>query len=186
MSTSNRYLIHHPSDDSIPLFYSMKNCILIACAIEGWDEAETYRLRAEQLYKQGLGKINSRKRVHTAASLLTSCPKSVKSTQGKDQISLMALRDVREELDELRAFRDEDLYGIPIPTGEVYESGDVNDPEDLDMEDAEAEADVGFEAAEAVAQAEFEIGATEIFPIREKWQTDPLSPLSPGCNSCRA
>jgi hypothetical protein len=134
----------------LPPYYVIRNCILIACALDDWREADVYRLAAEQSYDTTL-KV---------------------ATQYKDKESLEALQDLREELDELDSFRREDLTALAdAQRAELpYDDMEIDEDNDEDMENERMEEE--YEAAaeqEAVADAEndVEVAAEALrLPIR--------------------
>lgn len=75
------------SDFALPPYYVIKNCILVAGALDNWDDADIWRLTAEHSYDRN----------HRIA------------LEEQDEASLLALQDLREELDELEEFREEDI-----------------------------------------------------------------------------
>lgn len=84
-------------DLTLPRYYYIKNCILLTRAIGNWNDAELYRLAAEQAYSTALSNAQLR----------------------KDQNSLDALEDLREDLDVL----------ITCKTADFKEFADHNDIE---------------------------------------------------------
>ncbi|KAH7071979.1 hypothetical protein BKA63DRAFT_577590 [Paraphoma chrysanthemicola] len=144
---------HNLSNMSLPRYYVIKNCILICCALEYWDDANIYRLTAESAYS-------------VAFSI---------ASQQNDKVALEALEDLRADLDELEAFRQEDLYVAPpeaqngddgygdIDEMEGYEEG----AEDEDMEAADEQKTV------AEVKNEMEVAADSwVLPIRPLVDSD--------------
>ncbi|KAF3008572.1 hypothetical protein E8E13_007300 [Curvularia kusanoi] len=72
---------------ALPPFYLIKNCILIACALDKWDEADTYRATAEHAHNKAL--------------------REAEETHDEDMIVMLG--DLRSELDELEDFKREDI-----------------------------------------------------------------------------
>ncbi|CAO2650729.1 Nn.00g020210.m01.CDS01 [Neocucurbitaria sp. VM-36] len=125
------------SDESLPPYYVIRNCMLMACALDNWGEADIWRLCAEQAYRTSLEE----------------------ATRKNDGNSLEALKDLRKELDELKDFRLEDLTGISRK--EIDEAGAGN-VDMVSMQEAMFElenediAGIDLEDAEALAHAENE------------------------------
>ncbi|OAL47164.1 hypothetical protein IQ07DRAFT_545149, partial [Pyrenochaeta sp. DS3sAY3a] len=74
-------------DISLSVYYKTKNYIIIAAAYDDWDNAEVWRLAAEQAY--------------TTAFL--------DANQKDDPISIRILEYFRKDLDELREFEEQDM-----------------------------------------------------------------------------
>ncbi|PVI06350.1 hypothetical protein DM02DRAFT_514854 [Periconia macrospinosa] len=111
------------SDPTIPNYYLIMNLILIVSAMDDWDEADFYRLAAEHAWET----------THHRA------------LQRNEQEEMEALSGLRDELDQLKSFRERDL-------AEYYDSD-----EETEMQDAEDEDEIGFENPRDVADAENEI-----------------------------
>lgn len=77
-------------DTTLPPFYLIKNCILLASALNDWDEADDWRHVAEAPYKTNF---------HD-------------SRTNEDADSLKVLECLRAELDELKQFREEDMAAL--------------------------------------------------------------------------
>ncbi|KAL6711642.1 hypothetical protein ACN47E_004576 [Coniothyrium glycines] len=146
------------TDPTLPPFYIIKNCILLACALDDWNEADGWRLSAEQSYRTTLDE----------------------ATRKQDLNSLLALSDLRKELDELYEFRMEDLTGM---TREERDMCGMEDDMHLDEEDTAMQeyddedlAGIDLEDAEAVAKVEneMEVAAEHIrVPIRSTNEVAP-------------
>ncbi|KAH7084275.1 hypothetical protein FB567DRAFT_629810 [Paraphoma chrysanthemicola] len=87
----------------LPPYYIIKNCILICCAMDYWSDANINRLTAESAYSVAW----------------------VEATRMQDEGALKVLEDLRADLDELEAFRQEDLYVGPPEEDE--EENDIDD-----------------------------------------------------------
>jgi hypothetical protein len=74
-------------DRTLPPYYAIKNSILVAGALDSWDEADLWMLSAEQTYKY--------------------CYEI--SVKNHDEASLSLLKGVRKQMDELEQYRKEDL-----------------------------------------------------------------------------
>ncbi|KAB2109673.1 hypothetical protein AG0111_0g945 [Alternaria gaisen] len=134
-------------DPTLPPFYIIKNCILVAGAVDEWNIADDWLRWAEQAFKKS----------HDLA------------TRQQDNNSLEALAGLREELDELKEFKMEDF------TGMTKEERDMIDAEMEELEalaEAENMTEVAaeyLEDSEAVAEAEntMEVAAEHLcIPIR--------------------
>jgi hypothetical protein len=136
--------------------------MLIACALDDWNEADLWRRSAEQTY-------------HTSFA---------DATWKEDANSLEMLRRVRIELDELNEFRMEELTGLSREERErmaedpVGNEADEVEQVEHDMDNADA---VGFEDASAVAQAE-NADETLSLPIRSASDNAPPTVLIPTLN----
>jgi hypothetical protein len=85
-------------DLTIPPYYCMQNCILIACGQDDWESADVYRYAAEDAYAKA----------HR------------KATKQNDKDSLEVLEEVRNQLDQLIDERSEDVTaqtGIKVHHG---------------------------------------------------------------------
>ena len=124
------------------------NCVLIACALDDWNEAETWRLTAEQEYHRICAEVKKK----------------------DDKLSLPVLEDLRVGLDKLddlmfealTGHTKEEIEGCGDEAMTGFEAGD-DLLEDEPQEVAAAEQDMfevaaghEFEDAEAVAEAENE------------------------------
>jgi hypothetical protein len=85
----------------------MKNCMIIACALDNWADADYYTLAAKKKHNKAL---RDGLRRHDAGSL-------------------EALEELREDFQELEGFRDRDLAAWPNAQleEECDESGDVDE-----------------------------------------------------------
>jgi hypothetical protein len=109
---------------NLPPWYVIKNCVLIACALDDRYDANIWRLSAEQEYNTTLAKAR-----HT-----------------NDEEALEGLKLLREELDQLKRFKDEDdaaeiryLYrDYGVVDAEGVDSG-IDEDEDEDEETLEVE-----------------------------------------------
>ncbi|CAN9131367.1 unnamed protein product [Alternaria alternata] len=130
------------SDKTLPPYYVIKNCLLIACASDTWQEADDWKTRAEQAY-----------------TAFTEATRKVYDD------SLMTLNELRKELDDQDKQKKEELLCEQIP-GE-NEDADLRDFDELAKAENEDE-DNGLEGAEEVARAENanEIAAARILPDR--------------------
>ena len=92
------------SQPELPVWYVIKFCILIACALKDWKDAEPYWNGAEQRYWNALAR----------------------ATKEQDKKALMILQGLREELDEPSEFRDKDLaagVGLDITEWDAEDAG---------------------------------------------------------------
>ncbi|KAF1934738.1 hypothetical protein EJ02DRAFT_313010, partial [Clathrospora elynae] len=78
------------SDLTLPQYYVIQNCMLIASAINTWNEADIWRVYAVEIYQTSLGE----------------------ATRQKDTNGLEVLRKVRIELDQLLGPYIEDLASL--------------------------------------------------------------------------
>lgn len=124
------------TDPTLPPYYVIHNCILIACALDDWSDADIWQRRAEQAY--------------------WTC--AAKAELKQDAEALKELKNVRKELDQLEAFRREDLndqfekdFADEMRLGEEIANQDQLD----DMENM-------FEDADAVAENEMEVAADQM------------------------
>jgi hypothetical protein len=78
------------SDPTLPLYYAIKNSILIACALDDWRDADIFRGIAESIYQKTLSK----------------------ATSEHDEDSLELLKDVAIELKQLNEYREEDMFEL--------------------------------------------------------------------------
>ncbi|CAN9131166.1 unnamed protein product [Alternaria alternata] len=157
------------SDKTLPPYYVIKNCLLIACASDTWQEADDWKTRAEQAY-----------------TAFTEATRKVYDD------SLMTLNELRKELDDLDKQKKEELLCEQIREAQIISEEDQEmidreeregeeemladaENEDADLRDfdelAKAEnenEDNGLEGAEEVARAENanEIAAARILPDR--------------------
>ncbi|KAF2124251.1 hypothetical protein P153DRAFT_411889 [Dothidotthia symphoricarpi CBS 119687] len=118
-------------DPTLPPYYFIKNSILIACALDDWDEADPWRVSAEMVYRRSLDEAQ----------------------KSKDVNSLDALEVLKTQLDELNMFRMEDLTGLTpsLIDGSIAMSElEIDDTAGLDLEDS---------AAVAMAENEDEVEA---------------------------
>jgi hypothetical protein len=106
----------------------IKNCVLIACALDDWYDANIWRLSAEQEYNRTLAKAR----------------------RTNDEEALEGLKLLREELDQLKRFKDEDdaaerryLYrdygAVDAEGADSGIDGDEDEDEDEDEETLEVE-----------------------------------------------
>ncbi|KAJ4368586.1 hypothetical protein N0V86_009493 [Didymella sp. IMI 355093] len=96
------------SNHELPPYYEIMNFVLITSALDDWDDAEMFRLSAEETCRETLED----------------------ATYTNDEASRETLKKLREELDALERFKDEDmleLYGVdcgsPDDFGETEHSG---------------------------------------------------------------
>lgn len=109
---STRTLTEFSRDPTIPPYFCMKNAVLIASGLDDWEDADYWRLAAEQKNATGL-KI---------------------AEQAQDQGSLRALQQVREELDRFNEFREQD-------PAEYMAQGSTPDDEENDHDDEKEDQD---------------------------------------------
>ncbi|KAI8942960.1 hypothetical protein NX059_000999 [Plenodomus lindquistii] len=151
---------HNLTDPTLPPFYIIKYCIVLACAHDTWDKADGWRRSAEHMYQTCLDN----------------------ATRKQDTSSLETLSDLRMELDELHEFRMEDMTGM---TKEERDSCGVEDNSErgqVDVMDYDEDlAGVDFEDSAAVAEAEndVEVAAERIrLPIRSASElANPVTPV---------
>jgi hypothetical protein len=86
-------------DLAIPPYYAIKNCILVAGALDNWDEADPWISAAEQTYDD--------------------CYKT--SVENKDEDSIRLLGDLRRQLNEMEQYKKEDLLEEDMEDTVVYE-----------------------------------------------------------------
>ena len=109
---STRTRTESSRDPTIPPHFCMKNAVLIASGLDDWEDADYWRLAAEQEHATGL-KI---------------------AEQAQDQGSLGTLQQVREELDRLNEFREQD-------PAEYMAQGSTPDDEENDHDDEKEDQD---------------------------------------------
>ena len=142
-------------DPTLPPFFVIKNCVLIASALDNWHDANVWRLSAEQTY---VTTLHNAQRKH-------------------DEEALAVLVGIRQELDELATFRHEDLSGLNHEEMEEMIEEDMKFEalqEALLEQDMEDTAGIDFEDDEAVAKAEAEI----LLPIRASDTDHAASPIN--------
>jgi hypothetical protein len=113
-------------DWTLPPYYAIKNSILVASALDNWDEANLWRLSAEQTYDY--------------------CYET--SVKNQDQASLRLLEGLRRQLDELERLRQEDLLKADMENmvidddecDEEYVNEGIEDCKDDGSEEIEGEA----------------------------------------------
>jgi hypothetical protein len=116
----------------------MQNCILIACALDDWNEADLWRRSAELTYNTSFAE----------------------ATTKNDTNSLDMLRNVRIQLDELHEFKMEDLTGLFREEREaVFEDPVITEADEAEqLEDAVEDVEVieceDVDAVEARSQLE--------------------------------
>jgi hypothetical protein len=115
------------SRHDLPPYYEAMNLVLITSALDDWDEAEMWRLSAQEVYRETLED----------------------PTYTSDEASCGTLKKLREELDALIRFKDEDmleLYGVGRGSPEhfeetedspkrIWEDSDFFDDDDDDDDD---------------------------------------------------
>jgi hypothetical protein len=106
----------------MPRYYIIKNCLLIACAANTWEEADDWKAAAEQVYQEAL----------------------VRATSKGDKDSLEALNELREELDELDEFKKKELVGM---TTEQFRAALTLSDAEQEMIDREGEEEMAAWAA---------------------------------------
>jgi hypothetical protein len=84
---------------TLPPYYAIKNSILIAGALDNWDETDLWMLSAEQTYEY--------------------CYEI--SMKNQDEPSLSLLKGVRKQMDELEQYRKEDLLEEDMENMVIYE-----------------------------------------------------------------
>ncbi|RYO01936.1 hypothetical protein AA0120_g388 [Alternaria tenuissima] len=109
------------SDKTLPPYYVIKNCLLIACASDTWEEADDWKTRAEQAY--------------TAFA---------EATRKVYEDSLMTLNDLRKELDDLDKQKKEELLCEQIREAQIISE---EDQEMIDREEREGEEEMAAWAA---------------------------------------
>ncbi|EAT77947.1 hypothetical protein HBH56_178930 [Parastagonospora nodorum] len=113
---------HNLTDPTLPPYYVIKNSILVASALDDWNDADIFRLAAEQEWRTSYIAANR---------------------QG-DADALEALKELRKELAELEEFRLQDL-GITVTDEtrhEAYDTaGAIDDAGYEDYSDAEMDTD---------------------------------------------
>lgn len=103
------------SDPTLPPFYQIKNYILLAGALEDWEQANHWGLAAEHVYHMSLNTAEKRNDVH----------------------SLGVLTELREELDELKEFKLEDETGLTKEEREQIAASNNRDDNDVVVETKE-------------------------------------------------
>ncbi|CAN9120840.1 unnamed protein product [Alternaria alternata] len=88
-------------DPTLPPFYIIKNCILVAGAVDDWNIADDWLGRAERAFKKSLDL----------------------ATRQQDNKWLEALAGLREELDEVKEFKMEDLTGMMKEERDTVDAG---------------------------------------------------------------
>jgi hypothetical protein len=145
------------SDPRLPPYYVMNYCILIACALDDWNEADNWRLSAEHVWSTARTK---------AVSIM-------------DHKSLKVLDEARLRLDTLEEQQLEDTTGLTKAQREAYYDEDMGtsafDVEDeyVRLADQELLEDVGdfdSEDQEEVAAVE---NADEIAVIQLPFRSGP-------------
>lgn len=155
---STKRFANSSRDYSLPLHYIIKNAVLVASTIRDWDEAEIWRLTAEQAYSTSYGialKNNNKK-------------------------ALLILEDLRDELDELEEYMlegmatlaDDEMYGGSMDSDGGEE--DVGDVEDNDESAIGLHDEVHHAAA---VDHEFD------FPIRTTGERPDTSPARSATSS---
>jgi molybdopterin-guanine dinucleotide biosynthesis protein len=161
---------HSLKDPSLPPYFHIRYHIMIASAMDNWDDADYHRLVAEQAW-------STTRRNATAK---------------RDHNSLKALEDLRDELDQLEGFKHQD-FAKYVGDGDMEEDDDMEEYDDMqeddDMEMAmdgfEDEDSLGSEDAVAVSetgdQDEVDV-KTLVLPIRSASEheisgTDPPPPI---------
>lgn len=133
----------------LPPYYIIKNCILVACALDDWNDADYYRSAAEQAYDTTLAE----------------------ATRKNDKGSLAALKQLRKELDQLTEFRVEDITGMT----KEERMGTIDDDGDLyGMKAAIAAWEAEEEAL--AAEDEDEVSADNISPLVRP-ASEPTTPV---------
>lgn len=136
------------SDPTLPKYYDMMNSIIIAHALDDWEDADVYRLAVEFVYDC---ELKEAQRKHNA-------------------VALECLEEIREELDDLNHARLEDLGFTVEPPG-----GFDTDPTEayLDLmmterdEEVENGADTGERKVVSGGKKEGEVGDRSIgLPVR--------------------
>ncbi|KAF2132908.1 hypothetical protein P153DRAFT_309696 [Dothidotthia symphoricarpi CBS 119687] len=126
------------SDITLPPYYVIKNCILLASALDNWDDADVWRLAAEQAYITSFREANRK----------------------QDTNSLETLQDLRAELDTLNKFRQEDMaILVDDETSNSDMSGEEDEDEDEDEDKDEGAAELEDGASLAVAKDEDELAS---------------------------
>ncbi|KAH6612081.1 hypothetical protein C7974DRAFT_445962 [Boeremia exigua] len=97
---------HSLVDPTLPPYWFIKNCILVACALENWRDADIFRTTAEAVYHETLAEV----------------------TGEDDDGSLELLKDVAEELESLEQFREEEMFELTgISIVHAWDDEEIND-----------------------------------------------------------
>ncbi|OAL47506.1 hypothetical protein IQ07DRAFT_633850 [Pyrenochaeta sp. DS3sAY3a] len=146
-------------DPTLPTLYMIRNCLLVACACETWDEGDVYRRAAEEMYN---GQFEE-------------------ATQKCDKDALEALEILRSNLDEcndsLDALLSEET-GIWISDGyaEREEMLAEMDSDEFDTYDSDTELEMEEQNAVREVENNDEFAAESMtLPIRET--TSPTSAM---------
>lgn len=146
---------HHLTRLNLPRYYRMKNLLLIAAAEDDWYRAERIRLQVEQIWL-------------TAKRMLDPDKDNEASERG--------LREVREALDQLKGFQEEDapspvhLRLLAEPDSDEEEDEEEREEEwEEDEDDDENEEEDGSDAddIDTLVQEAEEPEAVEGEPSRE-------------------
>ncbi|KAJ4319709.1 hypothetical protein N0V94_003768 [Neodidymelliopsis sp. IMI 364377] len=94
------------ADPALPPYHIIKNCILVACALDNWRDADVFRLRAEDVYHQTLSR----------------------ATSEHDDKSLELLKSLTKDLKTLNQWKDEEmLERVSVGLDEAQESVETMD-----------------------------------------------------------
>ncbi|KAH7357503.1 hypothetical protein BKA66DRAFT_243977 [Pyrenochaeta sp. MPI-SDFR-AT-0127] len=158
------------ADRTLPPYYFMKNCILVTSALDNRDDAETYRLFAEQQYRKSLSDAKRRGSIE----------------------DLALLQKLRKELDQLEDFKNKDL-SIAAALGESYLEDKRRAQEDIMAMramgyDDELEFEDYFELVTVENENEVVAENMDLLPVTEDSQSpvptsNIVSPSEPPANT---
>ncbi|KAJ4308650.1 hypothetical protein N0V94_009264 [Neodidymelliopsis sp. IMI 364377] len=145
----------------LPPYHTMKNLVLIACALGSWDKADVYRLSTEDIYKEELA---------IAISY-------------RDEASLELLEDVRVQLDKLICYRERDLFGSGSGRDGASDEDEDADgyKEPSDDEEEEEEDDEDYDIHRNPSKS---VNSTKVTPTPVK-STRSLEPRTVTASSLR-
>ncbi|KAI4642895.1 hypothetical protein J4E93_006964 [Alternaria ventricosa] len=165
-------------DTTLPVFYFIRYCILLARAVDNWDEGNEWKLAAviSPVYR-----LDAR---HTLTSTVAiqerACSRAfLRARETNDTNSLFFLQGLRGKIDELARQRDRDLQEHMLEQkGEDNEDETDSEADGVELDDSEEEAEM---EAEGVKLGEgnaliVDGGDTQLLPIRGN-QASTASPV---------
>ena len=147
-------MINKCSDLNLPKYYVIHHCLLVACSLDSWLQADVYRQAAQQAY--------------------WTCHEN--ATEREDEESLEILEGVRQRLDEVLEWKKAAL--AKFITSVEDEDNEDDEDEDEDEEEGDVDTDTfnnedgdidRLDESQTAAEAENEVDvAAETFelPIR--------------------
>ncbi|KAF2278159.1 uncharacterized protein EI97DRAFT_431430 [Westerdykella ornata] len=140
------------SDQSLPPYYVIKNCMLIACAQDDWSEGEAWRLAAENAFRR--------------------CVES--SVRRNDNEALEILGKLRNELDKLPGILEANTTGADTDMEDGDDGMGFDEEAEAEFQDAEDEDAICFEDPKEVAEAENELERRAEIQAKEKLEHEKL------------